>query len=90
MNDLNHTYTTYRIQTKVKTGFALSDFDDSKNLLQISKVLWILLLIAKELIINTLRKKTCTTTVNCGISQEKETGLFVIDQEIEEISQSYE
>ena len=31
MNDINHTYTTYRIQTKVKTGFALSDFDDSKK-----------------------------------------------------------
>lgn len=34
-------------------------------------------------------EKTCSK-VNCGISQEKETGLFVIDQEIEEISQSYE
>lgn len=34
-------------------------------------------------------QKTCKK-VNCAISQEKETGLFVIDQEIEEISQSYE
>ena len=34
-------------------------------------------------------EKTCSK-VNCGTSQEKETGLFVIDQEIEEISQSYE
>ncbi|PCE62899.1 hypothetical protein [Sediminicola luteus] len=33
-------------------------------------------------------EKTCSKT-NCGISQEKETGLFVIDQEIEDISQSY-
>ena len=30
MNDLNHTYTTYRIQTKVKTGFALDYTDDLK------------------------------------------------------------
>lgn len=34
-------------------------------------------------------EKTCSKT-NCAFSQEKETGLFVIDQEIEEISQSYE
>ena len=34
-------------------------------------------------------KKTCDK-VNCGTSKEKETGLFVIDQEIEVISQSYE
>ena len=31
MNDLNHTYTTYRIQTKVKTGFALDYIDDLKK-----------------------------------------------------------
>ncbi len=31
MNDLNHTYTTYRIQTKVKTGFALDYTDDLKK-----------------------------------------------------------
>jgi hypothetical protein len=34
-------------------------------------------------------EKTCSK-VNCGTSQQKETGLFVIDQEIEEVSQSYE
>lgn len=31
MNDLNHTYTTYRIQTNVKTGFALDYIDDLKK-----------------------------------------------------------
>ena len=31
MNNLNHTYTTYRIQTKVKTGFALDCTDDLKK-----------------------------------------------------------
>ena len=31
MNDLNHTYTTYRIRTKIKTGFALDYIDDLKK-----------------------------------------------------------
>ena len=33
MNDLNHTYTTYRFQSKVKTCFALDRTDDSKKFL---------------------------------------------------------
>ena len=31
MNDLYHTHTTYRIQTKVKTGFAHDHTDDLKK-----------------------------------------------------------
>ena len=31
MNDLNHTNTKYRIQTKVKTGFALDCTDELKK-----------------------------------------------------------
>lgn len=31
MNDLNHTHTTYRIQTKAITGFALDYTDDLKK-----------------------------------------------------------
>jgi hypothetical protein len=53
----------------------------------------------KLIFLNILRKeiekekleheKTCSTQ-NCSISKEKNTGIFVVDQEIEEISQSYE
>ena len=31
MNDLNHTHTTYRIQTKIKTGFTLDCTNDLKK-----------------------------------------------------------
>ena len=52
--------------------------------------LFFLNILRKEVLNQKLEhEKTCSKT-NCGISQEKETGIFVIDQEIEEISQSYE
>ncbi|MBR9846867.1 MAG: hypothetical protein GYB35_12535 [Algicola sp.] len=52
--------------------------------------LFFLNVLRKEVVNQKLKhEKTCSKT-NCGFSQEKDTGLFVIDQEIEEISQSYE
>ncbi len=52
--------------------------------------LFFLNILRKEVLNQKLEHEKTCTTVNCGTSQEKETGLFVIDQEIEEISQSYE
>lgn len=52
--------------------------------------LFFLNVLRKEVLNQKLEHEKDCSTVNCAISQEKETGLFVIDQEIEEISQSYE
>lgn len=52
--------------------------------------LFFLNILRKEVLNQKLEHEKTCTTVNCGISQEKEAGLFVIDQEIEEISKSYE
>ena len=52
--------------------------------------LFFLNILRKEVLNQKLEHEKTCSKVNCGTSQEKETGLFVIDQEIEEISQSYE
>ena len=52
--------------------------------------LFILNILRKEVLKQKIEHEKTCSKVNCGTSQEKETGLFVIDQEIEEISQSYE
>ena len=60
------------------------------NLKRKKDKLFFLNVLRKEVLNQKLEHEKDCSTVNCGISQEKETGLFVIDQEIEEISQSYE
>lgn len=52
--------------------------------------LFFLNILRKEVLNQKLEHEKTCSKINCGVSEEKETGLFVIDQEIEEISQSYE
>lgn len=47
-------------------------------------------ILRKEVLNQKLKHEESCTTINCGFSREKETGLFVIDQEIDEISKYYE
>lgn len=53
------------------------------------KLFFLNILREKVLIQKLEHEKTCNN-VNCVISQQKEKGLFVIDQQVEEISESYE
>ena len=52
--------------------------------------LFFLNVLRKEVLNQKLEHEKTCDKINCATSQEKDTGLFVIDQEIEDISQSYE
>jgi hypothetical protein len=52
--------------------------------------LFFLSVLRKEVELEKLEHEKTCKTLNCSISEEKETGLFVIDQEIDSINKYYE